>query len=187
MIEQNGYSILSIGYGNRSIGEFIDILKNYSIRFLADLRSKPYSKYKMDFSGKNFEINLHKSGIKYVFMGDSLGGLPPDRSCYTEEGYVDYSKVESKKFYQEGIKRLMTAHAKKVSLAIMCSESKPHECHRSKLVGETLEKNQIALQHINENGDILSQKEVMTGLKSNQLSLFKSSRQTFTSRRKYLS
>ena len=180
----NTSSILSIGYGNREIDDFIAILKEYAIEFLLDLRSKPYSKYKIDFSGKLFETNLQKNGIKYVFMGDSLGGLPSDTSCYTEEGYVDYSQMESKKFYQDGVKRLITAHEKKIPLVIMCSESKPHECHRSKLIGETLQKNGIELRHIDETGNILLQQDVIAKLKNNQPSLFGEKKQVFTSRKK---
>ena len=104
-------------------------------------------------------------------MGDSLGGIPDDDSCYTN-GNVDYKKIENKEFYQDGIKRLLIANEKKISLAIMCSEAKPHECHRSKLVGETLKKYKVYLKHVDEKDLIVSQEQVISRIKGNQLSIF---------------
>jgi uncharacterized protein (DUF488 family) len=93
-------------------------------------------------------------------MGDILGGLPSDESCYFD-GKVDYEVVETKKFYLEGIERIKTAYYKNLPVAIMCSELKPQDCHRTKLIGRTLENNKIFVKHIDENGDTKTQLDVM--------------------------
>lgn len=95
-----------------------------------------------------------------MFLGDTLGGRPKDEDCYDEKGRVEYAKLASKSFYQEGIERLRTAWGKNLLVAIMCSEAKPSECHRGKLIGNTLIEQGITVAHIDENGNIKQQKEV---------------------------
>lgn len=68
--------IYTIGYGNRSIEEFIDLLQKYHIQYLADIRSRPYSKFNPDFSQAALEKRLKLHTITYIFMGDTLGGRP---------------------------------------------------------------------------------------------------------------
>jgi Uncharacterized conserved protein len=174
--------IFTIGYGNRTISEFIALLKEHGIEFLIDVRSKPTSRYNPDFSRSTLESTLKKSNIRYVFMGNNLGGLPQNEECYTN-GHVDYSKVEKQFFYKQGIDRLKTAWKKQIPVAIMCTESRPEECHRSKLIGQTLAKMNIPIAHIDQNGQTLTQQEVIDRLTNGQLSLFEES---FTSRKQYL-
>ncbi len=47
----------------------------------------------------------------------------------------------------------------------MCSESKPQDCHRSRLIGITLSETQLEVQHIDEKGQLKNQKEVMHWIK----------------------
>ena len=68
-------SIYTVGYGARSIEEFLALLEEWGIVFLLDVRSKPYSRYKPDFSKDALERHLKGKGFRYVFMGDTLGIL----------------------------------------------------------------------------------------------------------------
>jgi uncharacterized protein (DUF488 family) len=151
--------IYTIGYGNRSIQEFLDLLLRYHIEYVIDVRSQPYSRYSPDFSKKALEQHLQQQGIRYIFMGDTLGGRPEDETCYID-GRVDYSIVCTKAFYQQGIQRLRTAWEKQLGVALLCAEIKPQECHRSKLIGNTLFEQQIAVAHIDENGECKTQETV---------------------------
>src|SRR5690348_7267194 len=122
--------IYTIGYGNRSMQAFIDLLLRYRIEYVIDVRSQPYSRYNPEFSKKALEQHLQQQGIHYLFMGDTLGGRPADESCYID-GRVDYSRVRTKTFYLQGIQRLRTAWEKQLRVALLCAEIKPQECHRS--------------------------------------------------------
>ena len=159
-------TLYSIGHGNKTIEIFIEELKHFDIDYLIDIRSKPYSKYNPHFNQNELKLSLLNKNITYVFMGDVLGGLPNDATCYTN-GYVDYDKLKEKDFFKKGLQRLITANEKKVKVAIMCSESRPEECHRSKLIGEELIKLGINLNHITRTKNkqkkliIKDQKEVM--------------------------
>ena len=174
--------IYTIGYGSRLITEFIEVLQQHKIAFLIDVRSAPYSRYKPEFSKASLADELERHGIRYVFMGDTLGGRPDDEACYVN-GKVDYEKVKVTEFYQSGIERLHTAFLQQQSVVLMCSEGKPEECHRCKLIGATLTTQNIPIIHIDENSEQLTQEKVVERLTGGQLSLF--GEDTFHSRKKY--
>ncbi len=163
--------IYTIGYGNRSIGEFIELLRLYGIQYLVDIRSQPYSRYNPDFSKDALKENLKQHHIRYIFMGDTLGGRPADTNCYLD-GRVDYVKVREKAFYQRGISYLHTAWEKQLPVALMCSEAKPQECHRGKLIGNTLIEQDIEVAHIDEAGITKTQEDINQFFTGGQLSLF---------------
>ena len=164
--------IYTVGYGNRSIDDFVKLLQDYDIKFLADIRSQPYSRYNPDFSKDALERRLKQASIRYIFMGDTLGGRPRDDASYQEDGRVDYEKVAEKDFYQKGISYLHTAWDKQLRIVLMCSEAKPQACHRSKLIGKTLGKQNINVAHIDETGAVKTQEEVDLLVTSGQLPLF---------------
>ncbi len=141
-------TLYSIGHGNKSMDVFIEELLAFGIEYLLDIRTKPYSKWNPQFNLTSLEREIKKRGLGYVFMGDSLGGLPNDRGCYDSSGKVVYDILKEKDFFKQGLDRLMTAGTKGVKLALMCSEARPEECHRSKLIGEELRRHGISLNHI---------------------------------------
>lgn len=179
-------TIYSIGHGNKKITDFISELQSYGIEYLLDIRSKPYSKWNPQFNQVQLELELKNHGITYVFVGDSLGGLPADRSCYDYNGKVVYDLIKEKDFFKKGLQRLTTANEKQIHLAVMCSESKPEECHRSKLIGQELLKKDISLKHIVSNKRVKSQESVMNELTKGRgtVDLF-GNEMDFTSRKSY--
>jgi len=164
--------VFTIGYGARDIDAFVAALRQYAIGFLLDVRSRPFSRYKPDFSKEALDSHLRRAGIRYVFMGDTLGGRPDDPTCYDAEGKVDYTEVEERAFFQTGLDRVASAHAQGLRVALMCSEGKPENCHRSKLIGKSLAARGIPVLHIDENGALLAQEDVLARLTGGQPSLF---------------
>jgi uncharacterized protein (DUF488 family) len=179
--------LYTIGHGNRKPEDFLDILKKFGIDYLIDVRSMPYSKFNPQFNQNELKFFLQKNGISYVFMGDTIGGRPKDISCYDGDGKVDYEKVKEKDFFLQGMNRLKIAYDKNIHLVIMCSESKPCECHRSKLIGKVLDLENITLKHIDENGKLKDQKNVISELNKglSEVDLFGQSINS-TSRKTYL-
>ena len=174
--------IYTIGYGSRSIEVLIEVLHAYKIAYLIDVRSAPYSRYKPEFSKAPLANEMEQHSIRYVFMGDILGGRPDDETCYVN-GKVDYEKVKATASYQRGIQRLHTAFSQQQSVVLMCSEGKPEECHRCKLIGTTLTQENIPVIHIDENDEQLTQEQVVERLTGGQLSMF--GEEPFHSRKKY--
>jgi len=156
--------LYTIGHGNRTHNEFLALLNKFNVEYLVDVRSQPYSKFNPQFNQVELKYFLENNGIKYVFMGESIGGRPKDVSCYDDKGKVDYEMIKTKAFFIQGIERLKTAYNKNINLAIMCSESKPCECHRSKLIGRVLNLEGIAVKHIDEKGKLKDQNIVISEL-----------------------
>jgi len=120
--------IFALGYaGWRNLEDFIDALKGLGVGILIDVRRFPTSK-NPDFMGENLKTELPKHGIRYVYMGDLLGG-------YRRGGYRRYMETEE---YMKGIRRLLEL-AKIDNIAIMCLERKSKYCHRRFII-ETLSK-----------------------------------------------
>ena len=177
----NTIPIYTIGYGSRSMAEFIETLHQYNIAYLIDVRSVPHSGYKKEFSKKPLAKELEQHGIRYVFMGDLLGGKPDDESCYVN-GMVDYEKVKRTELFQRGIERLRTAFSQQQRVALMCSEGKPEHCHRTKLISATLTTQDLPVVHIDENSEHKTQEEIIERITGGQLNLF--GEETFHSRKK---
>ena len=174
--------IYTIGYGSRSISEFIDVLHQYDIAYLIDVRSVPHSGYKPEFSKNQLANEVEQHGIRYVYMGDLLGGKPDDESCYVN-GIVDYERVKEAEFYQRGIERLRTAWTQQQRVALMCAEEKPEHCHRTKLVSATLTDEDLPVVHIDENSEEMSQEQIIDRITGGQMNLF--GEETFYSRKKH--
>jgi uncharacterized protein (DUF488 family) len=176
--------IYTIGYGSRTMDEFVAVLQANEVAFLIDIRSMPYSRFKPEFSKDALEIALRAHGIRYLYMGDSLGGQPADRDCYVDDK-VDYTRLAAKPFYRAGISRVRQAFEKQLHVTLMCSEGQPETCHRSKLIGQTLVDEGIAVRHIDENGELLTQEDVLLRYDDGQMSLFPAETTHFTSRKRY--
>lgn len=153
--------LYTIGHGTRPAEEFLELLRTYTITYLIDVRSRPYSRYNPQYNRERLQQFLQQHGIIYVFMGDTLGGKPKDPLCYDNTNRVDYSKVKDKAFFKAGIERLKTAYNKDLKAAIMCSESKPLECHRTHLISKVLDADGMRIHHIDEKGQLISHPELM--------------------------
>ena len=164
--------LLTIGYGNkRTIVEMIDLLKRWNVRYLVDVRSKPFSRFRPEFSRSDLEASLRSSQFVYLFMGDALGGIPDDPTCYTD-GKVDYSKIQERDWFTNGLARLMRGWKDGHRIAIMCAELEPQRCHRSKLIGEALIAAGIPVAHIDEHSDVIAHESVMRKVHGEQPLLF---------------
>jgi uncharacterized protein (DUF488 family) len=84
-------TIWTIGHGKRSINVFIELLKEFGIQVLVDVRSFPTSKVE-HFKRENMEKWLPESGIEYFWLGRELGG-------YRKGGYKAYMRT---KMFREG-------------------------------------------------------------------------------------
>lgn len=163
--------IFSIGYGSNSQSTILEQLRLARVGYVIDVRSSPYSRFQPDFSREPLTASLNSNDMKYVFMGDLLGGRPKDDDCYTD-GHVDYTKTRSKDFFIRGIDRLKTAYGKGLNICMLCSEGHPSQCHRSKLIGEVLVDHGIGVTHILPNGSTKSQSEVISELTDGQSDMF---------------
>ena len=87
--------LFTVGHSNQSPESFISLLGQHGIDELVDIRSSPYNRntYTAHFNKDTLAELLASHGIRYVFMGNELGGRPADRSCYDDEGRVVYERL----------------------------------------------------------------------------------------------
>jgi uncharacterized protein (DUF488 family) len=174
--------VFTIGYGSRTLDDFVRVLQNYDIEFVLDVRSAPYSRFKPEFSKDALETHLREHAIRYIYLGDQLGGQPKDRDCY-EDDKVVYARVKEKAFFRAGLERVRAAFRRQRRVVLMCSEGKPEMCHRSKLIAASLLELGIPVAHIDEHDLLRGQDAVIAELTDGQLSLF--GEHDFTSRKRY--
>ena len=158
--------IFSIGHSDHTIEAFLDLLRQQMVAVVVDVRSQPYSRWAPQFNRVTLARDLKAAGIRYLFMGDSLGGRPADPALYeTDRERPCYERVAQSAAYQAGIEQLLRL-AEAEHVAVMCSEGDYHRCHRALLITPTLLKRGIRVFHIRPDGTV-----VEAQLKRRQLGL----------------
>ena len=150
--------IYTIGHSNYEVDEFLKIVTAYGIQIIIDIRSAPYSKYCPQFNKDIIEKVLNNSGIKYLFLGKELGARPDDPTCY-EYNRVQFDKLKETELYKRGKERLKEC-ANECTIALMCSEKDPINCHRTILVSRLLKGEGIEVRHILDESKTVSQNEI---------------------------
>ena len=141
------YPVYTIGHSNHSPEAFLSLLEKHAVDEVVDVRSSPASRYNPQFNHGVLSGALERVGIDYVFLGGELGGRPADRSCYDEDGRVDYARLADTDLFDDGMGRLVRA-ADERRVALMCSEKEPLDCHRTLLIAGALEERGVAVEHI---------------------------------------
>jgi uncharacterized protein (DUF488 family) len=162
-------TIHTVGHSNHTTAAFIDLLRRHGITLVIDVRSQPYSRWANQFNREVLARNLEGSdaGIGYVFLGETLGGRPSDRSLYDPgQDRPDYRRVAQTDAYETGIKRLLEL-ARTERVVLMCSEGDHRHCHRHLLITQTLLDQGVRIVHIQPDGSIREGERI-----AQQLSLF---------------
>ena len=141
--------IYTIGHSNMTSESFVLRLKSFEIDIVVDVRSSPYSKFVSHFNRENIKKSLIENGMRYIFLGDYIGGKPKDKK-YFENGKVNYMLISRSDRYSEGINRIIELHNKD-NIVLMCSEEDPYNCHRHNLITQTLVKKGLTIIHIRKN------------------------------------
>jgi len=128
--------IYTIGHSNRTLREFVRLLKVYGIQLVVDVRRFPTSRKVPHFSREALEKSLDEAGLEYVYLGDLLGG-------YRSGGYAKHMETEA---YRRGVERLLEVSRDRRT-AIMCAEKFPWRCHR-RHIARTLEEMGVPVVHI---------------------------------------
>ena len=66
--------IYTVGHGNRTITELVQLLKEAGIETLLDVRRYPSSRRNPQFNGPILKNSLRCEGVDYIWEGEALGG-----------------------------------------------------------------------------------------------------------------
>jgi uncharacterized protein (DUF488 family) len=158
-ISNQSPQVFTIGHSNHDEETFLTLLKQHHIQVVADVRSQPYAKYATHFNADQIKPALASAGIRYVFLGQQVGGRPDDAIFYDAEGHVRYDQLASSPSFLAGIDRLESG-IRQYRVALLCSEENPAECHRNLLVGRVLIGRGIETRHIRGDGRLQTQAEL---------------------------
>lgn len=128
--------IFTIGHSNRSIADFIALLKAHAIARVIDVRTIPRSRHNPQFNRDALAKSLRAARISYTHL-KKLGGLRHARSDSPNtgwhnasfRGFADYMQTPE---FSAGLKRAESL-ARTNRCALMCAEAVPWRCHRSLL------------------------------------------------------
>lgn len=167
-------TILTAGFSNLALEAFLANLRQYEVQVAVDVRSRPYSAYSPHFNREQIEPAVNASGLRYLYMGDELGGQPVNAGFYDEEGYVLYDRIAASPGFKHGVERLLHGLRKGLRIALCCGEENPRHCHRRLLIGRVLRENGVAVAHILSDGGLISELEILEeeARVPKQLSLF---------------
>ena len=159
--------IHTVGHSDHTTAAFVDLLRRHGITLVVDVRSQPYSRWAPQFNRETLARDLQDAGIAYRFMGDALGGRPPDSTLYDPgQERPDYQRVGQTPAYQTGIDQLLDL-AGTEQVAVMCSEGDHRRCHRHALITQTLLECGVRVLHIQPDGRTVEGEQI-----PHQLSLF---------------
>ena len=145
-------TVYTIGHPNHPLPAFLALLGTVRINAIADVRSVPHSRFNPQFNRQPLCSALAREGCGYFYFGRELGGRSDDPRCY-EEGRIRYDRVARTARFKAGIARLAEAAATE-SMALMCAEKEPLDCHRALLVSQALIEQGFDVAHIHANGSV---------------------------------
>jgi uncharacterized protein (DUF488 family) len=153
----------TIGHSNHTAEKFLQLLYMHGINCVIDVRSAPYSKYVVHFNKEHIEKFLKEKNILYIFMGKEFGARQTDPGVMTN-GRVDYDKVAESESFLKGIDRVMDGIGKGFKIALMCAEKDPLDCHRFVLVSRALSGKGMEINHILDDGSVITNRSLEEGL-----------------------
>ena len=142
--------IYTIGHSTRTLENFQDLLTEFQITQLVDVRRFPASRRHPQFAKGALEAELAAIAVRYIHE-PALGGRrsPAPNSVNSAwrnpqfRGYADYMLTAD---FQDALARLVELGSRGAT-AIMCAEAVPWRCHRQ-LIADALVARGIDVQHI---------------------------------------
>ena len=127
-------TIWTIGHSTHSIELFVELLQQYDIELLVDVRSLPGSNKFPQFNSDNLAQSLREHEIEYTYL-KILGGLRPKNknslnTAWRNQSFRNYADYMESDSFKEGIEILQEL-AREKRTAIMCAEVLWWRCHRS--------------------------------------------------------
>jgi uncharacterized protein (DUF488 family) len=135
-VSASASTFFTIGHSNRSVDEFISLLREANMTLTSDVRTIPRSRSNPQFNLDVLPQALSAHGIDYAHIAE-LGGLrsrqrqvpSATNAFWQNQSFHNYADYAASKPFQRGLDRLR-ALARGRNCAIMCAESVWWRCHR---------------------------------------------------------
>jgi len=148
--------IYTIGHSIQSIDEFYNMINAFNIDCVIDVRSTPFSQHAPQFNKDNLKFYLKTRGVLYAHFGLEFGARRNDCLATTikddkEVKQVNFELGVKTDNFRDGIRRLDNALGQDRTIALMCTESNPLDCHRFSFISRYLYDNGYDVSHITRN------------------------------------
>lgn len=140
--------IYTIGHSNHEPEAFAELLRHFGVNCLVDVRSTPASGRFPQFNKATLSEFLKNIEVQYLHFGKEFGARHTDPELLDEEGKVDFEKVRQTEDFKIGVERLRAGVEKGFTIALMCSEAEPFDCHRFSMISGFLERSGFEVKHI---------------------------------------
>lgn len=145
-------TVYTVGHGLLTREALVANLRRHEIELVVDVRSQPMSTRAPHFNRDALREALEVAGIAYAWMGRALGGRPPVH-LRTASGVPNYERMAAEPTTADALDQLADVVATR-RIALMCSESRPDGCHRSRMLEPELELRGTAVEHILPDGSL---------------------------------
>ena len=146
--------IFAIGHSNYPYEKLIEMIKEYGIDCVVDIRETPYSKYNTQYNREVLRENLKSSGFTYVYMGHEFGAKRQTKESYNDDGYADFEKVIKEELFLKGIERITKGLQMGYKIVLLGAMQEPIRCHRSIMLGKYLNEKGFDVKYIMHEGNI---------------------------------
>lgn len=140
--------IYTIGHSTHQIDYFVELLKEYSVNCVIDVRSVAASAYNPQYNQEPLSNYLKKNGITYLHFAEEFGARHTDPDLLDEEGKVDFEKIRKSTNFKNGVEQLWLTTDRGFRIALMCSEAEPFDCHRFSMISIALQNDGFEVKHI---------------------------------------
>jgi len=148
VIKMDRLLIYTIGHSTHQLDYFLELLKEYGIDCLVDVRSVAASFRNPQYNKEPLSVYLRNNGVTYMHFAEEFGARRNEPALLDDEGRVDFEKIRRSPGFQNGIERLRDGIKKEFTIALMCAESDPFNCHRFSLISVALEQSGFDVVHI---------------------------------------
>lgn len=140
-------SVYTIGYTAFPINEFVEVIKNYGIDCVIDVRSSPFSNYYSDYNKDALENTLKQHNILYRNYANEFGARQTNPAFYSGD-IVDFDKFIQSEQFLEGVCKIKKGIERGYNFVLMCAEKDPIKCHRSIMLGKGFSNHEFKVKHI---------------------------------------
>lgn len=150
IIPENSARLFTIGHSNRNLADFLELVREFRLEVLVDVRRYPRSKRHPQFDSAALTDALARMDIRYHHMPE-LGGYreptnPMVHPALTEPMFKGYAEQMDTTEFAVALGRLQQ-RALDGRVATMCAEALPTPCHRS-LLSDALVRDGFQVTHI---------------------------------------
>jgi uncharacterized protein (DUF488 family) len=128
-------TIFTAGHSTRPAADFVELLREEKMRLLVDIRRYPVSRRHPQFTREALQATLAEAGVAYRHeprLGGHRAAAPDSPNMAWREAFRGYADHMASDEFRDAVDTLLEEAAAQ-TLAVMCAEADPLNCHRQLL------------------------------------------------------